>query len=265
MCLGIPAQIVEIVDLRAKTAKAEIGGVRRIVSCALLDGEAQVGEWVLIHVGFALDRIDEEEACETLQLLSDMGEAYEREQAQIRASSKRDEDPSAGRDRWMRDKDAGSVRGGATDATEDEASRRRARPGGGVLRFEGSSKAGEEAGFTLIELLVVIVIIGVLIAIAVVSYLGFSDRASRTAARANVRTVVPAMTAFYTEHATYAGATLTSLREAYDLQIDDSAASHYKISNMSDSSYCLQNHVGDWYAWTTGPNEPIDSGSAGHC
>ncbi len=87
MCLGIPAQIVEIVDPKAKTAKAEIGGVRRIVSCALLEGEAKVGDWVLIHVGFALDRIDEEQAAETLQLLSDMGEAYERELAQIRETA----------------------------------------------------------------------------------------------------------------------------------------------------------------------------------
>ena len=86
MCLGIPAQIVEIVNPEAKTAKAEIGGVRRIVSCALLEGEARVGEWVLVHVGFALDRIDEEQAAETLQLLNDMGEAYERELAQIRES-----------------------------------------------------------------------------------------------------------------------------------------------------------------------------------
>ena len=88
MCLGIPAQIVEIVNPEAKTAKAEIGGVRRLVSCALLEGEAQVGEWVLIHVGFALDRIDEEQAAETLQLLSDMGEAYERELAQIRETAR---------------------------------------------------------------------------------------------------------------------------------------------------------------------------------
>ena len=87
MCLGIPAQLVEIVDPKAKTAKAEIGGVRRIVSCALLEGEAQVGEWVLVHVGFALDRIDEEHAAETLQLLSDMGEAYERELAEIRKTA----------------------------------------------------------------------------------------------------------------------------------------------------------------------------------
>jgi hydrogenase expression/formation protein HypC len=86
MCLGIPAQLVEIVDPVAKTAKAEIGGVRRVVSCALLEGEARVGEWVLVHVGFALERIDEEQARETLQLLSDLGEAYERELAQIRES-----------------------------------------------------------------------------------------------------------------------------------------------------------------------------------
>ena len=142
MCLGIPAQLVEIVDPRAKTAKAEIGGVRRIVSCALLEGEAKVGEWVLVHVGFALDRIDEEQARETLQLLSDMGEAYERELAKIRKNSEQDEDPSAGRDRGMRGKDAGSARIGDTGATEDAASRRRARPVGGVLRSETSSKKG---------------------------------------------------------------------------------------------------------------------------
>jgi hydrogenase expression/formation protein HypC len=87
MCLGIPAQIVELLDPEAKTAKAEIGGVRRVVSCALLEGEAQVGEWVLVHVGFALDRIDEKQAAETLQLFNDMGEAYERELAEIRASA----------------------------------------------------------------------------------------------------------------------------------------------------------------------------------
>ncbi len=126
-------------------------------------------------------------------------------------------------------------------------------------------KAGEEAGFTLVELLVVIVILGVLMAIAVVSYLGFSERASRTVAKANVRTVVPAMAAYYTENSTYVGATLTTLRDSYDLQIDDSAASHYKISDLSDDSYCLQDNVGEWYAWTTGPDEPIDADTAGHC
>jgi prepilin-type N-terminal cleavage/methylation domain-containing protein len=69
-----------------------------------------------------------------------------------------------------------------------------------------------QAGFTLVELLVVIVIIGVLTSIAVVAYLGFTGRADSTAAKANVRTVVPAITAYYGEHSTYVGATLTTLR-----------------------------------------------------
>ena len=126
-------------------------------------------------------------------------------------------------------------------------------------------RADQEAGFTLVELLVVIVVIGVLTVIAAVSYLGFKDRADNTTAKANVRTVVPAITAYYGEHSTYVGATLTVLRDEYDLQIDDSAASNYKISNVNNSSYCLQNHIGSSYAWTTGPNEPIGSGSISHC
>ena len=64
---------------------------------------------------------------------------------------------------------------------------------------------------------------------------------------------------------TYVGATLTALRQGYDLQIDDSSASRYKISSLGPDSYCVQNRVGDWYAWTTGPNEPIDGGTEGHC
>ncbi len=77
MCLGIPAQIVELVDHDYGTVKAEIGGVRRRVSVALLDGEPAPGEWVLVHVGFALQRIDEQEARETLDLLVQMNDQYE--------------------------------------------------------------------------------------------------------------------------------------------------------------------------------------------
>jgi len=87
MCLGIPAQLVEIVDPVARIAKGEIGGVRRTVSYALLEGEPELGEWVLVHVGFALQRIDEDEARETLELFADMNEAYERELAEIRESA----------------------------------------------------------------------------------------------------------------------------------------------------------------------------------
>jgi len=86
MCLAIPAQIVEVVDAEAGLATAEISGVRRTVSTALCP-EADVGDWVLIHVGFALQAIDENEARETLALLEKMGQAYEDELREIEASA----------------------------------------------------------------------------------------------------------------------------------------------------------------------------------
>ena len=85
MCLGIPAQIVELIDPEVGLAKAEISSVRRNVSVALCP-VVVVGEWVLVHVGFALAKIDEEQARETLLLLEQMGEAYEQELREIQAS-----------------------------------------------------------------------------------------------------------------------------------------------------------------------------------
>ena len=86
MCLGIPAQIVDLVDSEAGIAKAEISGVRREISIALCP-EAGVGDWVLVHVGFALATMDEEQARETIALLEQMGEAYQQEVGEIRASA----------------------------------------------------------------------------------------------------------------------------------------------------------------------------------
>lgn len=82
MCLGIPGKIVEITDERRNLALVEISGVRRQVNvaCILREGEpleSLIGEWSLIHVGFAMSRIDEAEAAETLKILIMLGEAQE--------------------------------------------------------------------------------------------------------------------------------------------------------------------------------------------
>ena len=80
MCLAIPGQIVEIVDRDLYLAKAEVSGVKRNINVGLLsEDDAQIGSWVLIHVGFALSRIDEKEAQQTLALLQEMGPALDEE------------------------------------------------------------------------------------------------------------------------------------------------------------------------------------------
>jgi hydrogenase expression/formation protein HypC len=89
MCLAIPGQIVEMVDVEARVAKVDVGGVRRNVNVGLLDqepGGIDIGDWVLIHVGFALSKVDEAEAASTLAILRGMGDAFEDELEQLRAS-----------------------------------------------------------------------------------------------------------------------------------------------------------------------------------
>ena len=77
MCLGIPGQIVEIVDDANQLARVDVSGVQRNVSVALVRSEGiNPGDWVLIHVGFAMSKIDENEAKLTLDLLREMGAAY---------------------------------------------------------------------------------------------------------------------------------------------------------------------------------------------
>ncbi len=82
MCLGIPGQIIAITDTDNLLAKVDISGVKRIVNIAcIVDNEHKVedciGDWVLVHVGFAMSRIDEEEAARTLKILSELGEVQE--------------------------------------------------------------------------------------------------------------------------------------------------------------------------------------------
>jgi hydrogenase expression/formation protein HypC len=85
VCLAIPGQIVEIVDEPRRLATVEVAGVRRNVNVGLLD-DAGAGDWVLIHVGFALSKIDEEEAMATHRLLQEMGAEYEQELGELQGS-----------------------------------------------------------------------------------------------------------------------------------------------------------------------------------
>jgi hydrogenase expression/formation protein HypC len=77
MCLGIPGQVVEIVTDRPDLAKVDVSGVRRAINIGLLEDEDVVpGDWILIHVGFALSKIDEAEARAALDFLESIGQAY---------------------------------------------------------------------------------------------------------------------------------------------------------------------------------------------
>ncbi|MFI5040517.1 MAG: HypC/HybG/HupF family hydrogenase formation chaperone [Acidimicrobiales bacterium] len=87
MCLGIPGQVVEFVADNRDLAKVEVAGVRRMINVAMLEDEGlRLGDWVLIHVGFAMARIDEEEARLALEGLQLLGRAFEEEVDAVLAS-----------------------------------------------------------------------------------------------------------------------------------------------------------------------------------
>ncbi|MEA2220238.1 MAG: hydrogenase expression/formation protein HypC [Solirubrobacteraceae bacterium] len=90
MCLAIPGQIVEWVDRDLNIAKAQVANVRRNVNVGLLattEDAVDVGDWVLIHVGFAMSKIDEAEAAATRAFLEELGDPYNEELADLRAST----------------------------------------------------------------------------------------------------------------------------------------------------------------------------------
>jgi type IV pilus assembly protein PilA len=117
----------------------------------------------------------------------------------------------------------------------------------------------EEKGFTLIEIILVMIILPILTAVAVPSYLGFKDRANKSAAVADVRSVIPSVESYFADKGTYTGMTIAGLKATYDQALDPST---YTIpaASLSSTSYCVQAKSQNKTAFKNGPSAQVGTG-----
>ena len=127
--------------------------------------------------------------------------------------------------------------------------------------------AKEESGFTLIELLVVIIILGILLAIAVPSYLGFKDRAEKKAAAANVRSAIPTAEAYFSDVGNYTNMKLTTgdAPDATGLKGIDQGISSTLVITSTATTYCMSDKVGNHFAKVNGPGGTVDDSATAGC
>jgi len=133
--------------------------------------------------------------------------------------------------------------------------------------FSLRQRLSRDEGFTLIELLVVLIIIGILLSIAIPSYLGFQKKAQQTAAMSDVRAAIPDAEAYYSDNGNYTNMTAGGLKTTYDsgLQVIGVGNATQGISKAGPDAggaqtYCISANVSGHWAWVNGPGGQVQNG-----